>query len=146
MYVRVLYTHTTAQWPKPSFLPPFKPKLHGAAYGKGIYLSPISSISFGYSGRTGTFVLAETQLARLLQAHWFTWPCDLCVMCPVITWNLPLSHAGTVLLPFASCCTVLLGHVTISGFWSWGTTLKCGCSCTLCCCFFALFLCFLATM
>ncbi|MEQ2211572.1 hypothetical protein XENOCAPTIV_007320, partial [Xenoophorus captivus] len=24
--------------------------LHGAAYGKGIYLSPISSISFGYSG------------------------------------------------------------------------------------------------
>ncbi|XP_016091049.1 poly [ADP-ribose] polymerase 6-like isoform X2 [Sinocyclocheilus grahami] len=25
-------------------------KLHGAAYGKGIYLSPISSISFGYSG------------------------------------------------------------------------------------------------
>ncbi|KAA8596081.1 hypothetical protein FQN60_011372 [Etheostoma spectabile] len=35
----------------PSFLPAFfKPKLHGAAYGKGIYLSPISSISFGYSG------------------------------------------------------------------------------------------------
>uniref|UniRef100_A0A8C4FE84 Poly [ADP-ribose] polymerase n=1 Tax=Dicentrarchus labrax TaxID=13489 RepID=A0A8C4FE84_DICLA len=25
-------------------------QLHGAAYGKGIYLSPISSISFGYSG------------------------------------------------------------------------------------------------
>ncbi|NXE80820.1 PARP6 polymerase, partial [Cochlearius cochlearius] len=25
-------------------------ELHGAAYGKGIYLSPISSISFGYSG------------------------------------------------------------------------------------------------
>lgn len=25
-------------------------KLHGAAYGKGIYLSPSSSISFGYSG------------------------------------------------------------------------------------------------
>uniref|UniRef100_A0A8C5QRR6 Poly(ADP-ribose) polymerase family member 6 n=1 Tax=Leptobrachium leishanense TaxID=445787 RepID=A0A8C5QRR6_9ANUR len=25
-------------------------RLHGAAYGKGIYLSPISSISFGYSG------------------------------------------------------------------------------------------------
>ncbi|XP_028942700.1 protein mono-ADP-ribosyltransferase PARP6-like, partial [Antrostomus carolinensis] len=28
----------------------FSCKLHGAAYGKGIYLSPISSISFGYSG------------------------------------------------------------------------------------------------
>uniref|UniRef100_A0A8C5H7H3 Poly [ADP-ribose] polymerase n=1 Tax=Gouania willdenowi TaxID=441366 RepID=A0A8C5H7H3_GOUWI len=28
-----------------------KLQLHGAAYGKGIYLSPISSISFGYSGR-----------------------------------------------------------------------------------------------
>lgn len=26
-------------------------KLHGAAYGKGIYLSPISNISFGYSGK-----------------------------------------------------------------------------------------------
>ncbi|KFV77043.1 Poly [ADP-ribose] polymerase 6, partial [Struthio camelus australis] len=30
--------------------PLFSCKLHGAAYGKGIYLSPISSISFGYSG------------------------------------------------------------------------------------------------
>lgn len=28
-------------------------QLHGAAYGKGIYLSPVSSISFGYSGITG---------------------------------------------------------------------------------------------
>lgn len=38
----------------PAFFPAlFKPKLHGAAYGKGIYLSPISSISFGYSGRNG---------------------------------------------------------------------------------------------
>lgn len=32
-------------------LPLFPCKLHGAAYGKGIYLSPISSISFGYSGK-----------------------------------------------------------------------------------------------
>ncbi len=31
-------------------------KLHGAAYGKGIYLSPISSISFGYSGTIQTRV------------------------------------------------------------------------------------------
>uniref|UniRef100_A0A8C1IYI6 Poly [ADP-ribose] polymerase n=1 Tax=Cyprinus carpio TaxID=7962 RepID=A0A8C1IYI6_CYPCA len=29
-----------------------KLQLHGAAYGKGIYLSPISSISFGYSGKS----------------------------------------------------------------------------------------------
>ena len=25
-------------------------QLHGAAYGKGIYLSPLSSVSFGYTG------------------------------------------------------------------------------------------------
>uniref|UniRef100_A0A8C2FU01 Poly [ADP-ribose] polymerase n=1 Tax=Cyprinus carpio TaxID=7962 RepID=A0A8C2FU01_CYPCA len=34
-----------------------KLQLHGAAYGKGIYLSPISSISFGYSGTIQTRVL-----------------------------------------------------------------------------------------
>lgn len=34
-----------------SLTPVFSCKLHGAAYGKGIYLSPISSISFGYSGK-----------------------------------------------------------------------------------------------
>nr|XP_046202075.1 protein mono-ADP-ribosyltransferase PARP6-like isoform X2 [Oncorhynchus gorbuscha] len=33
-----------------------KLQLHGAAYGKGIYLSPISSISFGYSGRNDPLV------------------------------------------------------------------------------------------
>uniref|UniRef100_A0A671T2P4 Poly [ADP-ribose] polymerase n=1 Tax=Sinocyclocheilus anshuiensis TaxID=1608454 RepID=A0A671T2P4_9TELE len=33
-----------------------KLQLHGAAYGKGIYLSPISSISFGYSGTIQTRV------------------------------------------------------------------------------------------
>ncbi|MEQ2263738.1 Poly [ADP-ribose] polymerase 6, partial [Xenotaenia resolanae] len=33
-----------------------KLQLHGAAYGKGIYLSPISSISFGYSGRNTLFL------------------------------------------------------------------------------------------
>uniref|UniRef100_A0A8C6UV24 Poly [ADP-ribose] polymerase n=1 Tax=Neogobius melanostomus TaxID=47308 RepID=A0A8C6UV24_9GOBI len=33
-----------------------KLQLHGAAYGKGIYLSPISSISFGYSGMNGLFL------------------------------------------------------------------------------------------
>jgi poly [ADP-ribose] polymerase 6/8 len=28
-----------------------KLQLHGAAYGRGIYLSPLSSVSFGYTGR-----------------------------------------------------------------------------------------------
>lgn len=52
IYVCVRLSCAHAQWP---FLPAlFKPKLHGAAYGKGIYLSPISSISFGYSGRNGS--------------------------------------------------------------------------------------------
>uniref|UniRef100_A0A671WH75 Poly [ADP-ribose] polymerase n=1 Tax=Sparus aurata TaxID=8175 RepID=A0A671WH75_SPAAU len=34
-----------------------KLQLHGAAYGKGIYLSPVSSISFGYSGTSATIIL-----------------------------------------------------------------------------------------
>jgi len=29
-------------------------QLHGAAYGKGIYLSPLSTISFGYTGYYGS--------------------------------------------------------------------------------------------
>ena len=29
-------------------------QLHGAAYGKGIYLSPLSTVSFGYTGYYGT--------------------------------------------------------------------------------------------
>ncbi|KPP64345.1 poly-like [Scleropages formosus] len=37
-----------------------KLQLHGAAYGKGIYLSPISSISFGYSGQTHTAMPPST--------------------------------------------------------------------------------------
>uniref|UniRef100_A0A8C2GH74 Poly [ADP-ribose] polymerase n=1 Tax=Cyprinus carpio TaxID=7962 RepID=A0A8C2GH74_CYPCA len=44
-----------------------KLQLHGAAYGKGIYLSPISSISFGYSGTILTCVLS----------------CDLCSSRPI---------------------------------------------------------------
>uniref|UniRef100_A0AAQ5X3E0 Poly [ADP-ribose] polymerase n=1 Tax=Amphiprion ocellaris TaxID=80972 RepID=A0AAQ5X3E0_AMPOC len=42
-----------------------KLQLHGAAYGKGIYLSPISSISFGYSGRNGSFLATPTPPASL---------------------------------------------------------------------------------
>ena len=29
-------------------------QLHGAAYGKGIYLSPVSTVSFGYTGYYGS--------------------------------------------------------------------------------------------
>ncbi|KTF99839.1 hypothetical protein cypCar_00026835 [Cyprinus carpio] len=43
------------------------PKLHGAAYGKGIYLSPISSISFGYSVIT----------SKDLQKHGNIWVCPV---------------------------------------------------------------------
>ncbi|NXL95421.1 PARP6 polymerase, partial [Alectura lathami] len=45
-----LYGSTQAAAGAASLTPVFSRKLHGAAYGKGIYLSPISSISFGYSG------------------------------------------------------------------------------------------------
>uniref|UniRef100_A0A3B4H326 Poly [ADP-ribose] polymerase n=1 Tax=Pundamilia nyererei TaxID=303518 RepID=A0A3B4H326_9CICH len=38
-----------------------KLQLHGAAYGKGIYLSPISSISFGYSGKNSRWGKVSTK-------------------------------------------------------------------------------------
>ncbi|XP_048472997.1 protein mono-ADP-ribosyltransferase PARP6 [Rhincodon typus] len=44
-----------------------KLQLHGAAYGKGIYLSPISSISFGYSVIT----------SKDLQKHGNIWVCPV---------------------------------------------------------------------
>lgn len=45
-----LASHQVGRFPDRSVFFFFPFKLHGAAYGKGIYLSPISSISFGYSG------------------------------------------------------------------------------------------------
>ncbi|OXB81962.1 UNVERIFIED_CONTAM: hypothetical protein H355_004045 [Colinus virginianus] len=48
--VNASYTKLQAAAGAALLTPVFSCKLHGAAYGKGIYLSPISSISFGYSG------------------------------------------------------------------------------------------------
>lgn len=75
----------------PSFPPAlFTPKLHGAAYGKGIYLSPISSISFGYSGRNSS-VLASHFPFRL---HPFLCPpCPLRTLC--VLWHGLKCHPGT---------------------------------------------------
>uniref|UniRef100_A0A673YI95 Poly [ADP-ribose] polymerase n=1 Tax=Salmo trutta TaxID=8032 RepID=A0A673YI95_SALTR len=44
-----------------------KLQLHGAAYGKGIYLSPVSSVSYGYSGmgRGQHHVTTKQELAHL---------------------------------------------------------------------------------
>uniref|UniRef100_A0AAX7V349 Poly [ADP-ribose] polymerase n=1 Tax=Astatotilapia calliptera TaxID=8154 RepID=A0AAX7V349_ASTCA len=67
-----------------------KLQLHGAAYGKGIYLSPISSISFGYSGKNSVsclqvFAKHEPKLRYLfnlitsknLQKHGNIWVCPV---------------------------------------------------------------------
>uniref|UniRef100_A0A8C6UJ91 Poly [ADP-ribose] polymerase n=1 Tax=Neogobius melanostomus TaxID=47308 RepID=A0A8C6UJ91_9GOBI len=68
-----------------------KLQLHGAAYGKGIYLSPNSGISFGYSGKNeepahGRFLksknincvaLCEVVLSKELQQHGNIWVCPV---------------------------------------------------------------------
>uniref|UniRef100_A0A669D803 Poly [ADP-ribose] polymerase n=1 Tax=Oreochromis niloticus TaxID=8128 RepID=A0A669D803_ORENI len=60
-----------------------KLQLHGAAYGKGIYLSPISSISFGYSGRNGSSPFRPLSLiltvitSKDLQKHGNIWVCPV---------------------------------------------------------------------
>uniref|UniRef100_A0A8C4FGT5 Poly [ADP-ribose] polymerase n=1 Tax=Dicentrarchus labrax TaxID=13489 RepID=A0A8C4FGT5_DICLA len=69
-------------------------QLHGAAYGKGIYLSPISSISFGYSGMNcilkthpsslflqnrnlNCIALCEVITSKDLQKHGNIWVCPI---------------------------------------------------------------------
>uniref|UniRef100_A0A672LR98 Poly [ADP-ribose] polymerase n=1 Tax=Sinocyclocheilus grahami TaxID=75366 RepID=A0A672LR98_SINGR len=68
-----------------------KLQLHGAAYGKGIYLSPISSISFGYSGKsfwsfflctiplklTHFMFLSTVITSKDLQKHGNIWVCPI---------------------------------------------------------------------
>uniref|UniRef100_A0A7N9ALP6 Poly [ADP-ribose] polymerase n=1 Tax=Mastacembelus armatus TaxID=205130 RepID=A0A7N9ALP6_9TELE len=71
-----------------------KLQLHGAAYGKGIYLSPISSISFGYSGKNAhldlpgqprflesrnlnCIALCEVITSKDLQKHGNIWVCPV---------------------------------------------------------------------
>ncbi|OBS80761.1 hypothetical protein A6R68_21033, partial [Neotoma lepida] len=51
------------------FILVFPCKLHGAAYGKGIYLSPISSISFGYSGSLWVGGMTRSIQSRFLQSR-----------------------------------------------------------------------------
>ncbi|XP_070985654.1 protein mono-ADP-ribosyltransferase PARP6 isoform X5 [Oncorhynchus clarkii lewisi] len=69
-----------------------KLQLHGAAYGKGIYLSPISSISFGYS------------------VHLHLWVGFTYLCCPCTT----LSCVSTVGLPVWSVCALCIAyHVVI---------------------------------
>lgn len=100
----------------PSFLLAlFKPKLHGAAYGKGIYLSPISSISFGYSGRNGS-LLATLRLLWPRPSHLLLSimlvDMALCAACVMAwsSWNTSFSHMGdfNATLP---CCTVSCVHL-----------------------------------
>ncbi|KAK2501661.1 hypothetical protein MC885_007276, partial [Smutsia gigantea] len=68
-----------------------KLQLHGAAYGKGIYLSPISSISFGYSvchtrsiqsrflqsRNLNCIALCEVITSKDLQKHGNIWVCPV---------------------------------------------------------------------
>lgn len=106
----------------PSFLPAlFKPKLHGAAYGKGIYLSPISSISFGYSGRNGYLA---TQLPPAPPSPFLHHHVDW-VRSVFVTW--PYYHPGTLHfhvweLSMLSCCAALC-CVSIFGWWALGLLL-----------------------
>lgn len=105
----------TAQWP---FLPAlFKPKLHGAAYGKGIYLSPISSISFGYSGRK-RFLRPAPPPPRLFFFKFFH-RVD-CVRSVFVTW--PDYHCGILhfhlwelFMQTLLSCSVLCVHIWGAG-------------------------------
>lgn len=100
----------------PSFLPAlFKPKLHGAAYGKGIYLSPISSISFGYSGRNDSFL--ATQHPSGLFCHLFYPPCELSALCVCnMAWSSSwkTSHMWEMLSVLLLLCVVCPFGVQVS--------------------------------
>lgn len=121
----------------PSFLPAlFKPKLHGAAYGKGIYLSPISSISFGYSGRNGSFLPTQPSSGPPFSLLFHHVDCSMCV-----TW--PDYHPGTLHFHIAGpfhaillCCSVLCVRIGVLGLGPFFSelvcrlpyhTLRCGC-------------------
>lgn len=67
----------------------FSCKLHGAAYGKGIYLSPISSISFGYSGKRLPVLPGPACTAQ---------SCLCCPVLPVLPFPLPAWARGGLAL------------------------------------------------
>lgn len=123
LYVRVhpcvnMYGCPVQLLSDPSFLPALlKPKLHGAAYGKGIYLSPISSISFGYSGRNGSFLAIQTPTGPPLSLFFPTMS-TLCVcnMAWSSSWDTPFSRVGDLHVTLL-WCGVLCVHF---GCRAWG--------------------------
>uniref|UniRef100_A0A673JX39 Poly [ADP-ribose] polymerase n=1 Tax=Sinocyclocheilus rhinocerous TaxID=307959 RepID=A0A673JX39_9TELE len=90
-----------------------KLQLHRAAYGKGIYLSPISSISFGYSGKsfwalciTAKCVIVLLQCrptqSRFLQSR----NLNCVALCEVITSNDLQKHGNIWVCPISDhVCT-----------------------------------------
>uniref|UniRef100_A0A8C7I721 Poly [ADP-ribose] polymerase n=1 Tax=Oncorhynchus kisutch TaxID=8019 RepID=A0A8C7I721_ONCKI len=90
-----------------------KLQLHGAAYGKGIYLSPISSISFGYSGRNDPLscrqwsaltlsVFSRPVLSRFLQSR----NLNCIALCEVITSKDLQKHGNIWVCPVSDhVCT-----------------------------------------
>lgn len=156
--VHVRLSCATAQWP---FLPScsFQTKLHGAAYGKGIYLSPISSISFGYSGRNGSFLATRPPPAPSsphFPSFFFSPPCWLSALCVcnmawLSSWNTSFSHVGAfhaillscsvlcvrfgcwALSPFSELvCHTVPYHTLCCGCVKWGCQWICVCDFVLC--------------
>uniref|UniRef100_A0A8C1JGI4 Poly [ADP-ribose] polymerase n=1 Tax=Cyprinus carpio TaxID=7962 RepID=A0A8C1JGI4_CYPCA len=91
-----------------------KLQLHGAAYGKGIYLSPISSISFGYSGTIQTCVLCSSksvlfvlQQSRPIQSRFLQSRNLNCIaLCEVITSKDLQKHGNIWVCPVSDhVCT-----------------------------------------
>uniref|UniRef100_A0AAX7U5I1 Poly [ADP-ribose] polymerase n=1 Tax=Astatotilapia calliptera TaxID=8154 RepID=A0AAX7U5I1_ASTCA len=81
-----------------------KLQLHGAAYGKGIYLSPISSISFGYSGRNVMFAFQQSRpiQSRFLQSR----NLNCIALCEVITSKDLQKHGNIWVCPVSDhVCT-----------------------------------------
>uniref|UniRef100_A0A8C1JDW2 Poly [ADP-ribose] polymerase n=1 Tax=Cyprinus carpio TaxID=7962 RepID=A0A8C1JDW2_CYPCA len=84
-----------------------KLQLHGAAYGKGIYLSPISSISFGYSGTIQTCVLCVSLWSRPIQSRFLQSRNLNCIaLCEVITSKDLQKHGNIWVCPVSDhVCT-----------------------------------------
>uniref|UniRef100_A0A8C8DKH5 Poly [ADP-ribose] polymerase n=1 Tax=Oryzias sinensis TaxID=183150 RepID=A0A8C8DKH5_9TELE len=100
-------------------------QLHGAAYGRGIYLSPISSISFGYSGENRIFSdilnpsgFHNSKSSLLFDLYFLTYPLSLflqsrnlnCVaLCEVITSKDLQKHGNIWVCPVSDhVCTRFL--------------------------------------
>uniref|UniRef100_A0A8C3JAH3 Poly [ADP-ribose] polymerase n=1 Tax=Calidris pygmaea TaxID=425635 RepID=A0A8C3JAH3_9CHAR len=84
-----------------------KLQLHGAAYGKGIYLSPISSISFGYSGKRLPALPAPACATRSIQSRFLQSRNLNCIaLCEVITSKDLQKHGNIWVCPVSDhVCT-----------------------------------------